>query len=206
MPINWHFWSDYRDLRNGHISGLRFPKPSSWVLAGTLGGKAFFYGWSLVLPLLLHPTWAVIGFYLIVSCVLGVVPGNVPARALPGRDGRGDARAAGADSLRVGWAEHQVRTTANFAPGDRLLTWYLGGLNYQIEHHLFPKVCHVHYPALSPIVADTCREFGIPYQSHRTIGGAVASHFRWLRQLASGSGVVSAAGLIGEERRSASCR
>ena len=183
LPFNWQFWADYRDLANGHISGLRFPKPTAWVLAGTLGGKALFYGWSLVLPLLLHPAWAVLGFYLIVSSVLGIVLTTTFQLAHCVDETEVVAIGSGARPLTVGWAEHQVRTTANFAPGDRFLTWYLGGLNYQIEHHLFPKVCHVHYPALSPIVSATCQEFGIPYQSHRTVGGAVASHFRWLRRL-----------------------
>ena len=76
-----------------------------------------------------------------------------------------------------------MRTTANFAPGNPFLTWYLGGLNYQIEHHLFPKVCHVHYPSLSPIVSATCQEYGIPYRSHPTLREALTTHLRWLRQL-----------------------
>jgi linoleoyl-CoA desaturase len=183
LPANWHFWADYRDLASGRIGGLPFPRPSAGVLAGTLAGKVFFYGWSLALPLLLHPTWAVLGLYLVVSFTLGIVLtttfqlAHCVDEAEMVTVGRAEA------TLAMGWAEHQVRTTANFAPGSRLLTWYLGGLNYQIEHHLFPKVCHVHYPALSPIVAATCRDFGIPYQSHRTLRGAVASHVRRLRQL-----------------------
>jgi linoleoyl-CoA desaturase len=187
LPFNWQFWADYRDLANGHISGLRFPKPTAWVLAGTLGGKAFFYGWSLVLPLLLHSAWAVLGFYLIVSSVLGIVLSTAFQLAHCVDETEVVAIGSDAEPLTVGWAEHQVRTTANFAPGDRFLTWYLGGLNYQIEHHLFPRVCHVHYPALSPIVSATCQEFGIPYRSHRTVSGAVASHFRWLRRLGAES-------------------
>jgi linoleoyl-CoA desaturase len=183
MPLNWHFWADYRDLMNGHISGLPFPKPTRRELAGTFLGKAFFYGWALVLPLFLHPAWAVLGFYLIVSSVLGIVLTTTFQLAHCLNETEVVEIGPGAGPLTVGWAEHQVRTTANFAPGDRFLTWYLGGLNYQIEHHLFPKVCHVHYPALSPIVAATCREFGIPYQSHPTVRKAVVSHFRWIRRL-----------------------
>ena len=81
------------------------------------------------------------------------------------------------------WAAHQVRTTVDFARGSRLLTWYLGGLNHQIEHHLFPRVCHVHYPALSPIVERACLDFGLPYSVHETLSGAISSHFRWLRRM-----------------------
>lgn len=80
------------------------------------------------------------------------------------------------------WAIHQVETTVNFCRGNGLITWYVGGLNYQIEHHLFPKVCHVHYPALAPIVQRTCAEFGIDYKEHRTLSQAIGSHFRTLER------------------------
>ncbi len=62
---------------------------------------------------------------------------------------------------------HQVETSVDFARDNRLLTWYLGGLNFQVEHHLFPKTCHIHYPAISPIVEATCRAHGISHRSHR---------------------------------------
>ena len=191
LPANWQFWADYRDLVNGHIGGRPFPRPTAWVLAGTLSGKAFFYIWSLVLPLLLHPTWAVLGLYLIVSSVLGIVLTTTFQLAHCVGEVEMVTIGRGAEPVMAGWAEHQVRTTANFAPGNAFLTWYLGGLNYQIEHHLFPKVCHVHYPALSSIVSATCREFGIPYQSHRTVREAVASHVRWVRRLGINAAIAS---------------
>jgi len=183
LPANWQFWADFRDLNNGHIGGTPFPRPRPVVLAGTLAGKAFFFAWSLAIPLLVHPTLAVLGLYLLASLTMGIVLTTTFQLA----HCVGEAEIVPAGPMGVGWAEHQVRTTANFAPGRRLLTWYLGGLNYQIEHHLFPKVCHVHYPAISPIVAATCRDFDIPYQSHPTVREAVASHVRWLRELGAPS-------------------
>src|SRR6266516_402189 len=81
------------------------------------------------------------------------------------------------------WAQHQVETTVDFARGSRLLSWLIGGLNFQVEHHLFPQICHVHYPALARLVEDTCREFGVRYAAHETLWAAVASHFRWLRRM-----------------------
>ena len=78
---------------------------------------------------------------------------------------------------------HQMLTTANFAPGNRLLSWYVGGLNYQIEHHLFPNICHVHYRALSKIVKATAEEFKLPYNSEPTFIGALISHGKMLNQL-----------------------
>ena len=69
--------------------------------------------------------------------------------------------------LEDSWAVHQVATTVNFARDSRPLSWWLGGLNFQIEHHLFPQICHVHYPALSKIVESTCHEYGIKYSIRR---------------------------------------
>ncbi|PQJ08952.1 acyl-CoA desaturase [Flavipsychrobacter stenotrophus] len=84
------------------------------------------------------------------------------------------------------WAIHQLRTTANFAPGNLFITWFVGGLNYQIEHHLFPRISHVHYPALSKIIQAKCVEFGIQYNSIPTMGSAIASHYRHMRSLGVG--------------------
>jgi len=82
--------------------------------------------------------------------------------------------------METDWAVHQVQTTVDFARRSRVLCWFLGGLNFQVEHHLFTKICHVHYPALSKVVEETCREFGVRYAEHKSLWSAVASHFRWL--------------------------
>jgi linoleoyl-CoA desaturase len=81
------------------------------------------------------------------------------------------------------WAIHQVKTTANFAPQNKVISWFVGGLNYQIEHHLFPKVSHVHYPAIAWIVKDVCDKHKVHYNEFRTMTSAVASHFRMMKQL-----------------------
>jgi len=80
------------------------------------------------------------------------------------------------------WAIHEVQTTSNFAPNNRILNWYVGGLNYQIEHHLFPHICHLLYPKIAPIVRATCEEFGLPYQSYPTFRAALKNHWRSLRE------------------------
>lgn len=81
------------------------------------------------------------------------------------------------------WAIHQVKTTANFATNNSLVSWLVGGLNFQIEHHLFPKISHIHYPAISKIIRQTCQEFGIPYHEYPRVRYAVASHVAFLRQM-----------------------
>jgi linoleoyl-CoA desaturase len=81
------------------------------------------------------------------------------------------------------WAVHEVKTTANFAPGNKIVSWFVGGLNYQVEHHLFPRVSHIHYAAISPIVREHCEKFGLPYHSYHTMSGAIASHVRVMKGL-----------------------
>jgi linoleoyl-CoA desaturase len=81
------------------------------------------------------------------------------------------------------WAIHQLKTTANFAPQSKLISWFVGGLNFQVEHHLFPKISHVHYPAISKIVKQACREFNIPYIEYPKMRHAIASHVSFLKQM-----------------------
>ena len=85
--------------------------------------------------------------------------------------------------VETAWAEHEVRTSSNFAMNNPVVSWFVGGLNFQIEHHLFPKVSHVHYPAISKIVMEKCKEFNLPYNKYDTMFGAVASHFRVMKSL-----------------------
>lgn len=81
------------------------------------------------------------------------------------------------------WAIHQLKTTANFATRNKLISWYVGGLNFQIEHHLFPKISHIHYPAISKIVRQACKEYNVVYIEYPRMHQAVASHISFLRQM-----------------------
>lgn len=82
------------------------------------------------------------------------------------------------------WAVHQMYTTVNFAPNNPLISWYVGGLNYQIEHHLFPNVCHVHYPRIAPIIQSCATEYHIPYKAYPTLASAIRAHIEALRLFA----------------------
>lgn len=81
------------------------------------------------------------------------------------------------------WAIHQLKTTANFAPRNKVISWLVGGLNFQVEHHLFPKISHVHYPEISKIVKQACKEFNVPYIEYPKMYQAVASHVSFLKQM-----------------------
>jgi linoleoyl-CoA desaturase len=81
------------------------------------------------------------------------------------------------------WAIHQLKTTANFAPRSKVISWLVGGLNFQVEHHLFPKISHIHYPEISKIVKQACKEFNIPYIEYPKMYQAIASHIHFLKQM-----------------------
>jgi linoleoyl-CoA desaturase len=184
-PLGWWFVDDFRRLVTGRIGENALPRPGPGELVGLLVGKAVFLGWAVVLPVVVHPTWLVLPFAAVTVAVLGLTLATTFQLAhCVGEAAFHDARAAGS----VGdWATHQVTTTVDFARGNRLLGWYVGGLNFQIEHHLFPKVCHVHYRALSRIVEEKCAAHGVRYAAQRTLGAALASNVRWLRELGRGA-------------------
>ncbi len=81
------------------------------------------------------------------------------------------------------WAIHQLQTTANFATQNKLVSWYVGGLNFQIEHHLFPRISHVHYPAISKIIKATCLEFNVKYIEYKRMRDAIVSHTMHLKKM-----------------------
>ena len=85
--------------------------------------------------------------------------------------------------IETAWAIHQIKTTSNFSMDNKVISWFVGGLNFQVEHHLFPKVSHIHYPAISKIVMQKCKEYNLPYNKYDTIFGALSSHFRVMKSL-----------------------
>jgi linoleoyl-CoA desaturase len=84
------------------------------------------------------------------------------------------------------WAVHEMKTTSNFAPENRILSWFLGGLNFQVEHHLFPRVCHVHYPEVRNIVKAIAEKRGVPYLEKQSFSKALLSHIALLKRLGIG--------------------
>jgi linoleoyl-CoA desaturase len=181
LPMQVHFYNDFRKLWTGKISTRSFPRPHGWELAGLIAGKLVFASWAFVIPCFFHRVWVVALFYLLTSGVMGVVLSVVFQLAHSVEE---TGHPSYADETRSEWVRHQIQTTAEFARGNPLVTWYLGGLNFQTTHHLFPKVCHVHYPRLSPLIEQVCLTHGVEYLAQRSLGGAVRSHYRFLRRLA----------------------
>ncbi|EAU67696.1 linoleoyl-CoA desaturase (Delta(6)-desaturase) [Stigmatella aurantiaca DW4/3-1] len=183
LPLKWHFIDDFRNLVSGRIGHQKMPRPSAWKLTGVLAGKLLFFGWALGIPLLVHSAWQVALGYAVTSLVLGVTLSTVFQLAHCVEEAEFREVPEGNHTFPRDWAEHQVETTVDFARGNPLVSWYLGGLNFQVEHHLFPRVSHLHYPALSRIVERTCQEHGIRYRSQQSVGAALKSHVRWLKRM-----------------------
>ena len=97
-------------------------------------------------------------------------------------------------SLQHNWAVHQLMTTTNYAPNNRILSWFVGGLNYQVEHHLFPNICHIHYRKISEIVRATAEEYNLPYHSLPSFRSALRIHWNMLRNLGNGKPIPSMVG------------
>jgi len=183
LPPKWHWWDDFKALVTGRVGRQPMPRPRARMLLVLFAGKILFLGWALVLPMLLHPVVNVLLIYAFVSLVTGVTLGTVFQLAHCVEEAEITPLPATNERMPRSWAEHQLATTTNFCPRNRILSWYLGGLNYQVEHHLFPRISHVHYPALSPIVREVCAESGIQHMSHDNLGRALLSHIRFLKRL-----------------------
>lgn len=187
LAVKWHFFDDFYQIAVGRIGGHPIPRPKGTDLLVFVGGKVAFFSIAFVIPMLLHPWWAVVGVYALAAFTSGVVLSVVfqLAHCVPDAEFPAPIEAGAPPTLQMetDWAIHQVQTTVNFARDNRVLSWFLGGLNYQIEHHLLSRICHVHYPALSKVVKQLCEEFGVRYAEHRTIWSAVGAHFRWLVQM-----------------------
>jgi len=184
FPLEWWFVDDLRELASGRIAGRPFPKARGWALTRTLVGKAIFVAWAFLIPVLFHPTWKVIPLFALGLFVLGNVIASVfqLAHCVSEAD---FLEAPLGGEMKTEWAEHQVNTTVDFARKNKFLSWYLGGLNYQVEHHLFPRVCHLHYPALSALVEESCAAHGIRYRAEPSLVSALSSNVRWLRLMGS---------------------
>lgn len=94
------------------------------------------------------------------------------------------------NTIQSGWAKHQLETTVNFATNNPLVTWFCGGLNFQIEHHLFPEVCSIHYKAISGIVQKHAEKNKIPYLKYDTMGLAIKGHFKAMKFLGGSKQVI----------------
>jgi linoleoyl-CoA desaturase len=145
--------------------------------------KAIYYGYMLVLPyMVLSITWWQLATgFLIVHFTAGIILGIIFQLAHVVKETEHPTENE-EGNIENAWMIHQMETTSNFAHNNKLLCWYIGGLNYQIEHHLFPQICSIHYPKISSIVREKAEKYDVPYNYHETLGIAVKSHYETLKE------------------------
>lgn len=186
MTIVWLFFKDYIRLAMYHKNGLAKRQNANvtreWFIL--IGTKVLYIGYIFILPLIFTQLswWAILLGIFIMHYIAGFILAIIfqPAHVV-----EGTAYPLPDENRKMenNWAVHQLLTTSNFGNNSRWFSWYVGGLNFQIEHHLFPNICHVHYRKIAHLVKQTASEFGLPYRSTRTFFGALVSHMRILKQL-----------------------
>lgn len=189
MTISF-LWKDFKEIylfNKMSISGITKPFPRKELIR-LIWTKIAYVVFICVIPLYftdISVSQWLLGF-LVMHITAGMILSTifqmahiVEGAVQPGPDEDGNIENA--------WAVHQLQTTSNFAGKNKALSWFIGGLDYQIEHHLFPMISHVHYNALSPIVRNTAQEFGLTYNAKANFNTALGSHIRMLKELGSGA-------------------
>ncbi len=186
MTLSWLVFKDFRQLRSYTKSGIIEKQKSTaareWLIL--FGSKLFFIAYMVGIPVLVTDLtwWQVLVGLVVMHFVTGFLLAIIfqPAHVVPDAD---FPVSDNSGNMENDWAIHQLLTTMNFAPKSRIFSWFVGGLNFQIEHHLFPHICHVHYKSIAEIVRTTAKEFNLPYYSKPTFLHAIWSHARMLYAL-----------------------
>lgn len=186
LTINWVLTADFKQTKRylaKKLSYGKLPKPvTQWSLL--ISTKALYVIVWLVIPILFFNIawWKILIGFAIMHYVAGVILSVVFQLAhvvedtdMPLPDPSG--------TMKNTWAIHQLFTTVNFSTKNRIMNWFTGGLNHQVEHHIFPNISHVHYTKISGIVKRTAKEFNLPYNEYRTTRKAVIAHFKFLKQM-----------------------
>ena len=183
LTIIWVTVKDFIKLKGYAQAGLVTTKEAFFAVLKVLGTRIVYYGMFLVAPAYFLDYTFVQVFLMFISMLL--VSGLLLSIIFQMAHVVQDCVAIQQDEelIKENWYVHQLMTTSNFAIHNKYITYFIGGLNYQVEHHLFPDVCHVHYPELSKIVKETAEEYGIPYHCQSTFGLALASHYKHLKDL-----------------------
>ena len=183
LYITWILFTDYQKYFTRRIGSVPLKPMSGFDQFTFWGFKALNLVLYIVLPIYMVGFWGWLVGFLLTGWVAGFVLSIVFQLAHTVEQASFPIPHAVTNKLEDEWAIHQLRTTANFATDNRLISWLVGGLNFQVEHHLFPKVSHIHYPKLSKIIKQTCAEFDVPYQEYPKMWQAVVSHVLFLRQM-----------------------
>ena len=184
LYIYWLAFTDFKKYFTGKVGDVPIRKFTFAEHVGFWMWKTIHTTMVAILPIYLIGFWPWFFGFLLMASITGLSL-SVVFQLAHVVEGATFAKSEVADPTNIEseWAVHQLQTTANFATRSRILTWLLGGLNFQVEHHLFPRISHVHYPAISRIVKETCAEFNVQYQEFRTFADALGAHVRHLKRL-----------------------
>ena len=186
MNLYWITAKDYIHLvrydKNNLLTNQKTTLRKSIIELSLL--KVLYVAYMIVLPIMFagvgwgHIVFGLIAMHVVAGFSLAVIfqPAHVVETSdysSPDEDRK----------MENNWAEHQILNTADFAQDNKIVSWFIGGLNFQIEHHLFPQVCHVHYPRIARIVEEVAVEFNLPYQVMPTFWSAIVAHGKMLKKL-----------------------
>ncbi len=186
LTLNWALFADFQQMKRytkRKLSYLNSKRPSlQWT--GLYISKILYFSIWIVLPILLidAPWWTVLIGFVVMHYTAGIILSLIFQLAHVVEDAEmHEAHKSG--TMKNTWAIHQLKTTVNFATKNKIMNWFTGGLNHQIEHHIFPHISHVHYTKIGAIVRKTAKEFNLPYNEYKTTRSALFSHFKFLKQM-----------------------
>lgn len=186
MTITWTIDKDFRQVYRYKQKYPDFTKNRSMtsIMLELILTKLVYYSYILVLPILMLPVswWMILMFYFAMHFTCGLILGIIfqTAHVMPDTEFPIPNQAGGMEN---NWAVHQLLTTTNYSPRGRVFSWLIGGLNYQVEHHLFPRICHIHYHKIAHIVKETTLKFKLPYNVQDNFILALSYHAKMLRSL-----------------------
>jgi linoleoyl-CoA desaturase len=183
LYLFWVFFADFKKYFTGKIGPTPIQKMRLKDHIGFWGFKVLFIAVFIVVPIYFTGVTAWLTGFLVYALFAGLVLSIVFQLAHTVEHTHFPAMNPQSGKMEDEWALHQLKTTSNFATSNRFLSWWVGGLNFQVEHHLFPRISHVHYPAISKIIRKACADFGMPYLEYPKLRLALISHVNHLKSL-----------------------
>lgn len=186
MNLFWVTVKDFRQVMRYEEQGLLRNQKMTFgkAMRQLTTVKLVYFAYALVLPMIFSGMawYMVLAGFVAMQMVAGLSLACIfqPAHVMETSD---YAEPDDKRKMENAWAVHQVLNTTDFCPKSKITSWFMGGLNYQIEHHLFPHICHIHYPKIAPIVRETVLEYGLPYNVVPTFFGALVEHGKMLKIL-----------------------
>lgn len=186
LTINWCITTDFKQMASYIKRKLSYgsEKKPATLWTGLIISKLAYFSFWIVLPLVFGVAnwWTIIIGFFVMHYTAGIILSVIFQLAhiledtinpQPNENGE----------IENTWAIHQLLTTVNFAPKNWIVNWYTGGLNHQIEHHIFPNISHIHYGKIAEFVKQTAAECDLPYFEYKTMRSAVVAHFKHLKEL-----------------------